>query len=259
MVDARRRQIEQQKAQAPLAALRAAAEARKERREFDAALAKPGLSVIAELKRASPSRGMIRSDYRPDEIARGYQSAGAAAISVLTEKEFFGGTLSDLGIAREATNLPVLRKDFVVDEYQIYESAAAGADALLLIAAALDAKKLERFLRISRDHRLTVLVEVHTEAELSQAVGCGAEVVGINNRNLATLEVNVETSFALRGKIPPGCLAVSESGIQTAEDFSRLEKAGFDAVLIGERLMSAEDPGRELARLLQTMRSLGPV
>ncbi len=256
MVEARRRQVEALKAKTPLAAVREAAEARNERRDFAGALSREGLGVIAELKRASPSRGMIRREYRPQEIARGYQSAGAAALSVLTEEQFFQGSLNDLQAARQAAELPVLRKDFIVSDYQIYESVAAGADALLLIVAALNDAELQGLLSLCERLRIAALVEAHTDAELRRAVASGAKIIGINNRDLTTLDVNVETSFRLRQGIPAGCLSVSESGIQTAEELARLAAAGFDAVLIGERLMSATEPGRELARLRKGLQPL---
>ncbi len=247
---ARRRRLEEVRSEKPFAEVREAAERRTDRRNFAAALMVESLAVIAELKRASPSRGMIRPAYHPSEIALGYQKAGAAAISVLTEEQFFLGSLADLEAARAATRIPFLRKDFIIDEYQIYESAAAGADALLLIVAALDDRDLVRFLVLSESLKTAALVEVHTEDELRRAVGSGAKIVGINNRDLKTLEVKLETSFRLREMIPPGCLAVSESGIRTPEDLIRLEAAGFDAALIGEHLLLQDDPGRELACLL---------
>ncbi len=250
IVEARLRQLEAQKATVNSVRLRAAAEARTERRDFAAALSREGLAVIAELKRASPSRGVIRQDYRPAEIARGYQWAGAAALSVLTEEQFFHGSLDDLKTARQATDLPVLRKDFIVSEYQVYESVAAGADALLLIVAALADGELRELLSLSERLKIAALVEVHTEDELERAVASGAKIIGVNNRDLKTLEVKVETSYRLRPRIPRECLAVSESGIRSAEDLSRLAAAGFHAVLIGEHLLLQDDPGKALARLL---------
>jgi indole-3-glycerol phosphate synthase len=264
IIDSRRRRLEEARARVPLAGLERAAEDRAERRDFAAALDRhhrksglvkypgaAGLAVIAELKSASPSAGLLKRDYRPSEIARGYESAGAAALSVLTEEEFFRGTLEHLKQARAATGVPVLRKDFILDAYQVYESAAAGADALLLIAAALPDQELRRLLELSDRLRIAALVEVHTADELDRAIAVGARIIGINNRNLKTLEVNIETSLRLRPRIPTACLSVSESGIRTAADLERLRDAGFDAALIGERFMMAEDPGRELAALLE--------
>lgn len=256
IIAARRRRIEDMRARVPLDNLRQAAEARSEFRDFAGSLARKCLSVIAEIKKASPSRGLLRADFRPPEIARSYQQAGASAISVLTEEEFFQGSLDHLKGVRGAVSLPILRKDFVVDEYQVYESAAAGADALLLIVAALDDKDLKILLELSERLRVAALVEVHTAEELERAIAAGAQIIGINNRNLNTLEVSLETSFRLREKIPPACLAVSESGIKSGEDLERLSSAGFNAVLIGEHLMLADDPGEELSRLLSSAPTL---
>ncbi|HET9180098.1 MAG TPA: indole-3-glycerol phosphate synthase TrpC [Terriglobia bacterium] len=252
IIAARRRRVEEMRAGAPLETLRQAAESRSDFRDFAAALSGEVLSVIAELKKASPSRGLLRSNFRPREIAQSYQQAGASALSVLTEEEFFQGSLDDLKAARGAVRLPVLRKDFIIDEYQVYESAAAGADALLLIVAALEDKDLRHFLELSERLRVAALVEVHTAEELDRAIDSGAQVIGVNNRNLNTLEVSLETSFRLREKVPPRRLAVSESGIKSGADLERLSKAGFDAVLIGEHLMLAGDPGEELSRLLKS-------
>jgi indole-3-glycerol phosphate synthase len=248
---ARRQRVEEARARVPFARLEEAA-AHRDHRDFAAALSGPPLRVIAELKRASPSRGLLRRQYRRRELAQGYESAGAAALSVLTEEDFFMGSLRDLEEVREAVRLPVLSKDFILDAYQVYESVAAGADALLLIVAALDDRDLRSLIELSRRLGVEALVEVHTAGELERATAAGARILGVNNRNLKTLEVDLETSFRLRAKIPAGCLAVSESGIKTAADLRRLSKAGFDAVLIGERFMEARDPGRELGALLES-------
>ncbi len=247
----RRRRLEEARARVPLGRLQEAADARTERRDFAAALSGGSLRVIAELKRASPSRGLLRRDYRRKEIAQGYETAGAAALSVLTEEDFFSGSLEDLRQVREAVSLPVLRKDFILDGYQVYESLAAGADALLLIVAALSDKDLQNLLELCCRVGLAALVEVHTESELDRAVGGGARIIGVNNRDLRTLEVSLETSFRLRPKIPPVCLAVSESGVKTPQNLRALADAGFNAVLIGEHLMEVPDPGEELAALLE--------
>lgn len=250
-----RARLEVRKAEVPLDRVRDAANQRlewaSERRDFAAALAAPGLSVIAELKQASPSRGVLRSDYRPREIAPAYESAGAAALSVLTEEQFFRGSLTDLQEAREATSLPVLRKDFILDAYQVYESAAAGADALLLIAAVLNDGELGSLIELADRLEMAALVEVHSEAEVGRALAAGARIIGINNRDLRTFEVNLETSLHVRAGIPAGIMTVSESGIGAAADLEKLREAGFDAVLIGERLMTAPDPGAALGELLQ--------
>jgi indole-3-glycerol phosphate synthase len=256
IIAARRHRIQQVRAGVPLDGLRQAAEARSDFRDFAAALSGEMLSVIAEIKKASPSRGLLRPDFRPLEIAGAYQQAGASALSVLTEEQFFQGSLDDLKAARGAVRLPVLRKDFIVDDYQVYEAAAAGADAFLLIVAALEDKDLRHFLDLAERLRLAALVEVHTAEELDRAIALGAGIIGINNRNLHTLEVSLETSFRLREKVPPSCLAVSESGIKSGADLEKLAKAGFNAVLIGEHLMLAPDPGEELSRLLKSAPTL---
>jgi len=257
IVAERRRALDETRSAAPLERLQKAAEARQERRDFAAALAPlagagsaRALRVIAELKRASPSRGLLRQHYRRREIALGYAAAGASALSVLTEEKYFLGSLHDLADVRQAVEVPVLRKDFILESYQVYESVAAGADALLLIVAILGDQELCSLLDMCNKARIAALVEVHTEAELDRAIAAGAQIIGVNNRNLKTLEVNLETSLRLRPKMPRGCIAVSESGIKTAIDLRRLSEAGFDAVLIGERLMTAPDPGQALHRLL---------
>jgi len=256
IIAARRRRIQEVRASVPLASLRQIAEARSDFRDFAGALSGEVLSVIAEIKKASPSRGLLRPDFRPLEIANSYQQAGASALSVLTEEEFFQGSLHHLKAVRGSVRLPILRKDFIVDEYQVYESAAAGADALLLIVAALKDKDLKEFLALSQRLRVAALVEVHTAEELERTIAAGAQIIGVNNRNLSTLEVSLETSFRLREKIPPACLAVSESGIKSGEHLEKLAKAGFNAVLIGERLMLADKPGEELSRLLKSAPTL---
>lgn len=247
----RRRRIEEARARVPLGQVQAAAEARSERRDFPAALSGGTLRVAAELKRASPSRGLICRDYRPRQIAQVYEAAGAAALSVLTEEDFFLGSLADLQEVRAAIHLPILRKDFILDAYQVFESVAVGADALLLIVAALADRDLHNLLQLCELMQIAALVEVHTEEEVDCALAAGACIVGVNNRDLRTMEVSLETSFRLRERIPSTCLAVSESGIKTAADLARLGAAGFNAVLIGERLLMAPDPGRELATLLE--------
>jgi indole-3-glycerol phosphate synthase/phosphoribosylanthranilate isomerase len=257
IVSTRRRTLDETRIAVPLERVQQMAEARKERRDFAAALAPSAdagaprtLHVIAELKRASPSRGLLRQHYRRREIAAGYAKGGASALSVLTEEHYFLGSTQDLAEVRQAVEIPILRKDFILESYQVYESVAAGADALLLIVAALPDDDLRSLLELSKQLRIDALVEVHTEAELERALAAGARIIGINNRDLKTLEVKLETSFELRAKIPPGCLTVSESGIKTPADLRRVRDAGFDAVLIGERLMTQHDPGQALQKLL---------
>ena len=255
IVAARRRDVEEMKVRTPLETLAREAESRHELRDFEGAISAPGVHVIAELKQASPSKGVLRKNYKPREIAQAYEAAGAAAISVLTEEKYFQGSLTDLIDARDAAGLPVLRKDFVVDPYQVYESAAAGADALLLIVAALDDRELRELLELTARVKLSALVEIHNEDELDRALAAGARIIGVNNRDLKTFEVRLETSFRLRERIPSSCLTVSESGIKTPEDLSRLLEAGFGAVLIGEKLMIEEDPGRALEHLIEGARA----
>jgi indole-3-glycerol phosphate synthase len=257
IVSASRRTLEETRLAVPLKRVQQRAEARQERRDFAAALAPgaalgvpPPLRVIAELKRASPSRGLLRQRYRRREIAMGFAGAGASALSVLTETQHFLGSIQDLTEVRQTVEIPVLRKDFILENYQVYESVAAGADALLLIVAALPEHDLRSLVDLCKQLRIAALVEVHTEVELDRAVEAGAQMIGVNNRNLKTLEVNLETSFQLRAKMPPGCLAVSESGIKTSADLRRIWEAGFNAVLIGERFMTQPDPGVALRQLL---------
>jgi indole-3-glycerol phosphate synthase len=221
------------------------------RRPFAEALSRPGVNVIAEFKRRSPSRGLLRADLTPDGTARAYEAAGASALSVLTEEDFFGGSLQDLRLARSATrSLPTLRKDFVVDPYQVWEARAAGADAVLLIAAALEDRELRALLAEAHAARLESLVEVHDRSELDRALLAEARVVGVNNRNLKTLEVSLETALALASRIPDEVVAVAESGIRQGGDVRRLRDAGYDAFLVGEHLMAAPDPGQALKELI---------
>lgn len=210
-----------------------------------------GIAVITELKKASPSKGLIRADFKPSELARDLEVAGAAALSVLTDEQFFQGSLDYLRQASSSSSLPCLRKDFVVDEFQIVEARANCADAILLIVAALDQKELISFAEIARSHNLDVLCEVHDERELRRALDAGCDLIGVNNRNLRTFEVDLETAFRLANRIPAGDVRVAESGIQSGADLARLRSAGYDAFLIGERLMRAERPGEALRKLIE--------
>lgn len=207
--------------------------------------------IIAECKRRSPSRGVLRSAYDPVSIARGYEAAGAAAISVLTEPTFFDGALEHLQAVRDAVRIPVLRKDFVVSEYQIHEARANGADAILLIVAALDAATLLTLHTCATRLGLDVLVEVHNADEVLMAVDAGAQIIGVNNRNLRTLEVDVHASETLATRIPRDVVRVSESGLKSVDDLRRLTACGYDAFLIGERFVTKSDPGGELGALLE--------
>jgi indole-3-glycerol phosphate synthase len=217
-------------------------------------VAQNGVAVIAELKKASPSRGLIRSDFRPAELARALERTGAAALSVLTDVQFFQGSLDYLRQASNSTSLPCLRKDFIVDEFQIVEARANHADAILLIVAALDQKELVSLARNARSQGLDVLCEAHDEQELQRAIDAGCDLIGINSRNLRTLEVDLETAFRLAEKIPATCVRVAESGIQSGTDMARLRSAGYEAFLIGESLMKVESPGEALAKLMEEAR-----
>jgi indole-3-glycerol phosphate synthase len=214
-------------------------------------VARDGVAVIAELKKASPSKGLIRADFRPSELARELERAGAAALSVLTDEQFFQGSLDYLRQASSSSSLPCLRKDFIVDEFQIVEARANRADAILLIVAALDEKELVSLAGIARAQGLDVLCEAHDEQELQRALDAGCDLIGINSRNLRTFEVNLETAFRLVEQIPATCVRVAESGIKSGADLARLRSAGYEAFLIGESLMKAEHPGEALAKLIE--------
>jgi indole-3-glycerol phosphate synthase len=232
-------------AAAPLPAVIEAGEQRRagegQTRDFKAALAAPGISLIAEHKRSSPSAGVIRSDLELADVVSAYERAGARALSVLTEESRFAGELADLGAARAASSLPILRKDFVVEEYQVHEALAGGADAILLIVAALDTGTLIRLHSLATQLGLATLVEVHDAIELETARELGPEIVGINNRDLTTLAVDVERTYELLGDVRDGALVVAESGFREHAQLVRLQDAGVDAVLIGEALMRASD------------------
>jgi indole-3-glycerol phosphate synthase len=247
-----RERVAEARRQRPLAELRAAARQAPAARSFASALERAGrVNVIAEHKRRSPSRGAIREDLAPGDVAHRYEQAGAAALSVLTDEEFFGGRLEHLAEARARVGLPVLRKDFVVDAWQIWEARAAGADAVLLIVAALDDAALQGLLAVAGEAGIDALVEVHDGRELERALGAGARIVGVNNRDLTTLAVTLETALSLASAIPKDVVAVAESGIRSGRDVRVLREAGFAAFLVGEHLMSAPDPGAALRQLIQ--------
>jgi indole-3-glycerol phosphate synthase len=219
----------------------------------------PAISVIAELKKASPSKGLIRSSFNPVALARELEEAGAAALSVLTDEEFFQGSLGNLREASAAVSIPCLRKDFIVDEFQLLEARANSADAVLLIVAALTQEELTALARGAADYELDVLCEVHDAEELQRAVNAGCNLIGVNTRNLRTFEVNLDTAFELAEKFPANVVRVAESGIRSSDDVARLRAAGYQAFLIGESLMRAERPGaalRELLRVLSTQYSV---
>ncbi len=253
IVAATRQRLAQGRESADLRALEKAAAQHSPRgfREHLRRVSREGIAVIAELKKASPSKGLIRADFQATALARELAQAGAAALSVLTDEQFFQGSLEYLREASAATSVPCLRKDFIVDEFQIVEARAYAADAILLIAAALGQKELVSLARSARSHQLDVLCEVHDEAELQRALDAGCDLIGINSRDLRTFEVNLATHFRLSEKIPEGCLAVAESGIRSGADLAQLRAAGYEAFLVGESLMKAEHPGEALRQLLQ--------
>lgn len=250
IVDTTRAGVERRRTGVSLDALMAELEPPGRGWPFSEALIAPGVSLIAEMKRASPSKGPIRPDADVAEIVQMYETAGAAACSILTEPEFFGGSLNDLRQARAACSLPLLRKDFIIDEYQLVEARLAGADAALLIVAAIGDELLGELIAFGHEIGLDLLVEVHDEEDAEIAVAAGAEIVGINNRNLKTLEVDPDTVLRLLPDIPAGTTVVAESGISDPTDVRRLEEAGVDAILVGEALMSAPDPAEAIRVLL---------
>lgn len=253
IVERRREAIAHRKRVLPEVALKLAVEKKAAPvRDFPGALTRSGFNVIAELKKASPSRGLLRADYQPAMLAPMLEAAGAAALSVLTEEEFFQGSLRDLKEVSKATRIPILRKDFIVDPWQVWETRAAGADAFLLIVAILDDQTLRELLELGRTLKMEALVEVHSRDELKRAADNGARIIGVNNRDLKTFEVRLETSLELAQEIPDECIAVSESGIRTHGDLERLRGAGFDAFLIGEHLMTMPEPGNALRELLDS-------
>jgi indole-3-glycerol phosphate synthase len=241
IVEDTRDEVVRRRETVPLARLEAAIAQRPEGRPFWEALLRPGISLIAEHKRRSPSAGRIREDSTVDDIVLAYERGGAAALSILTEPFHFGGSLDDLRTARAVSELPVLRKDFIVDPYQLYESAAAGADAILLIVAALEPDVLYELLHEARALDLDALVEIHDERELEVALDVEADVLGINNRDLGDFSVDIERTFDLLADIPAGKTVVSESGFTTRDQLDELDRVGVDAVLIGETLMRAPD------------------
>jgi indole-3-glycerol phosphate synthase len=251
IVEARRGSIAHRKRSLPEAALKFAVEKAPAPRDFPEALSRDAYNVIAELKKASPSRGVLRENYTPGTLAASLESAGAAALSVLTEEDFFSGSLGDLKEAKKATQIAILRKDFIIDPWQVLESRAAGADAFLLIAAILDDATLRELLDLGRSLKMEPLVEVHSREEIARAAAVGARIIGINNRDLRDFSVRMETSLELVEAIPEDCIAVSESGLRTHEDLARLRRAGFDAFLVGEHLMKDADPAKPLRALLE--------
>ncbi len=250
ILEARRADVDHRKRVLPETALKYGVKAAAPLRNFSAALERDGLNVLAELKPASPSRGILREPFDPVALAQALESAGASALSVLTEGEFFHGSLKNLRDARKAVQLPVLRKDFIFDPWQVWETRANDADSFLLIVAVLQDALLRDLIVLGCELGMEPLVEVHTSGELERALAAGARIVGINNRDLRTLTVSLETSFELIGRVPDDCIAVSESGLRTHDDLMKLRAAGFDAFLIGTHLMLSPDPPASLGALL---------
>jgi indole-3-glycerol phosphate synthase len=244
---------------ADLQALTAAAQRHQPRgfRESLRRAAESDIAVVAELKKASPSKGLIREDFPVAELARELEDAGAAALSILTDGRFFSGSLENLKIASRATRLPCLRKDFIIHEFQLLEARAHRADAVLLIVAALTQTELVDLHRRAAELRLDVLCEVHDAEELQRALDAGCSMIGVNNRNLHTFEVDLNTSLRLTQMMPPGVVKVAESGIESGDDIARLREAGLDAFLVGESLMRAPRPGEALRELVRAAKALG--
>ena len=250
ILESRRAEVDHRKRVLPETALKYGVKAAPPVRDFAAALSRDAINVIAELKPASPSRGVIRDPFDAPALAKSLESAGAAALSVLTEGEFFGGSLKNLRDARKETSLPALRKDFIFDSWQLWEARANDADSFLLIVAPLSDALLRDLIALGRELEMEPLVEVHTRGELDRALSAGARIIGVNNRDLKTLAVRMETAFELIEHIPDECIAVAESGLRTRADLLELRRAGFDAFLIGEHLMTAADPSAALFHLL---------
>ena len=253
IVSVKRDELAQALERRSLSAVRADAESRVLTRDFEAALrgsiARGRSAVIAEVKKASPSKGVLRADFEPADIAQSYAEHGASCLSVLTDRQFFQGSVDFLKQARASCQLPVLRKDFLIDPYQVYESRAMGADAILLIAACLDDAQMRDMEAIARGLYMSVLVEVHDAAELERALALKTGLIGVNNRNLRTFEVSLDTTLALMGSVPQDRLLITESGILAREDVVRMTSAGVHAFLVGEAFMRAPDPGAAMATL----------
>jgi indole-3-glycerol phosphate synthase len=250
ILEARRAEVDHRKRVLPETALKYGVKAAPPVRDFAAALSRDAINVLAELKPASPSRGIIRDPFDAPALGKALEAAGAAALSVLTEGEFFGGSLKNLRDSRKEIALPVLRKDFIFDPWQVWESRANDADSFLLIVAVLPDDQLRDLIALGRELGMEPLVEVHTHEELDRALGASARIIGVNNRDLKMLTVRVETSYELIEQIPEECLAVAESGLRSHDDLKKLRAAGFDAFLIGEHLMLSPDPGAALRALL---------
>ena len=252
ILEARRAAVDHRKRVLPETALKYGAKAATPLRDFAAALTRDALNIIAELKPASPSRGVLRDPFDAPALALSLEATGAAALSILTEEEFFHGSLKNLREARKSIALPVLRKDFIFDPWQVWETRANDADSFLLIVAMLGDGSLRDLIALGRELGMEPVIEVHTTPELERALAAGARIVGVNNRDLKTLEVHTKTSYELIDHIPDDCIAVSESGLRSHAELLKLRAAGYDAFLIGTELMLSPDPGAALATLLGT-------
>ncbi len=251
IVNNKLKEVARRKKEVPLAVLKSKLAASTPTKDFRKAISSPTkINIIAEIKRASPSAGVVIKNFSLEELARIYEKNGASALSILTDQKFFKGELKDLKKARKASSLPILAKEFIVDEYQIYEARTEGADALLLIARILDKEELKKYLDLAWQIDLDCLVEIHAEEEWQKIKDLSVDIVGINNRNLADLKIDLETSFNLINKLPSDKIVVSESGINSREDIHRLRKAGVDAFLIGEALLRSKNIGEKLKELL---------
>jgi indole-3-glycerol phosphate synthase len=242
--------VEARKAATPLDELKMRLSELGAPRDFRAALRGKGISLIAEVKKASPSKGVLRADFNPAELAGQYERAGADAISVLTDEKYFQGALADLEAVRRQVAVPCLRKDFIVDEYQLYEARAAQADAVLLIVRALSDDQLRDYLNVAKSLQMAALVETHDVRDIERAINAGAHILGINNRDLATFQVSLNTTLELRRHVPGGHVLVSESGIHTREHVQLLEDGGIDAILVGESLVTSDNIGAKIRELL---------
>jgi indole-3-glycerol phosphate synthase len=249
IMEGKRPEVARIKREVPVWALKERASAR-EPLDFASSLRGEKVKLIAEVKKASPSKGLLCPAMDPVEIARVYEKSGAAAISVLTESNFFQGSLDNLETIRKAVNIPLLRKDFIFDEYQVYEAAAYGADAVLLITALLEQRKLQELIGLCKELKLGYMVEVHNETELLTAMLASAEIIGINNRDLTTFKTNIDTTHRLRRLIPPEHIVVSESGISSRDDMQRMKEYKVNAVLVGEALVTAKDIPAKMKELL---------
>ena len=251
IIENKRSEVERAKKSKPLDFLKSELQNLENTKGFYESISPDGSTkVIAEIKCASPSKGVLREDFNPVEISKAYYKGGASAISVLTDSRFFKGSRDHLRDVRSAVELPLLRKDFIIDPYQVYESRLYGADAILLIVAALDSTILRELLELAHSLDMDAIVEIHDEGELDKAIESGSKIIGINNRDLKTFDVSLETSFRLCKLIPRGKIVVSESGISSSDDIKRLKSAGINVLLIGETFMRAPEPGEELRRLL---------